>query len=144
MGGRGIQPQVEGIEERCLVRGRSSGDLAQATQISCQDMITDSPWILKWTRKHDQANRNFDKRLLTEDNLTIDYEQTDQDNETLDQTQDLEHFHSGQQTEDKDIEETDCKLYKKTNENEGQNTFSRKKTRNLQLEIKSTCVDTTA
>merc|ERR1711892_71548 len=133
MGGRGIQPQVEGIEERCLVRGRSSGDLAQTTPISCQDMITDSPRISKWTRKHDQANRNFDTRLVTEDNLTLYYEQTDQDNETLDQTQD---FYSRQQTEDKNIEETDVKLYKKTNENEGQNTFSRKKTRKFQLETK--------
>merc|ERR1739838_1153310 len=125
MGGRGIQPQVEGIEERCLVRGRSSGDLAQTTSISCQDMITDSPRISKWTRKHDQANRNSDTRLLPEDNLTLDYEQTDQDNETLDRTQD---FYSRQQTEDKNIE--------KTNENEGQNTFSRKKTRKFQLETK--------
>merc|ERR1711892_168920 len=133
MGGRGIQPQVEGIEERCLVRGRSSGDLAQTTPISCQDMITDSPRISKWTRKHDQANRNFDTRLVTEDNLTLYYEQTDQDNETLDRTQD---FYSRQQTEDKNIEETDVKLYKKTNENEGQNTFSRKKTREFQLETK--------
>merc|ERR1739838_634122 len=130
MGGRGIQPQVEGIEERCLVRGRSSGDLAQTTPISCQDMITDSPRISKWTRKHDQANRNSDTRLLPEDNLTLDYEQTDQDNETLDRTQD---FYSRQQTEDKKIEETDFKLYKKTNKNEGQNTFSRKKTKKFQL-----------
>merc|ERR1711892_1439678 len=133
MGGRGIQPQVEGIEERCLVRGRASGDLAQTTPISCQVMITDSPRISKWTRKHDQANRNFDTRLVTEDNLTLDNEQTDQDDETLDQTQD---FYSRQQTEDKNIEETDFKLYKKTNENEGQNTFSRKKTRKFQLETK--------